>query len=176
MASSEHIELVCQWWDYLFSPDGIILSNYGVENETFTYDENGEPQWLREAFTSDDPLWNMSSLQYQKLLYNSPGYIEQDREYAMVDETALGIMNFWNEGSSAEWNYPSAATLTASESEEYSSIMADINTYVNECAGKFFVGAMSFDEWDSYVANIENMHIQDALTIKQAALDRYNNR
>ncbi len=176
MADSENIELICQWWDYLFSPEGIILSNYGVEHETFEYNEDGIPQWIPEAFTSDDPVWNLSNMQYKLLLFNAPGYCEQDREFVMVDENSLAMLNFWNEGTSAEWNYPGAATMTASESEDYASIMADITTYVTECTGKLFIGAMSFDEWDSYVANIESMGIEDAIELKQAALDRYNNR
>ncbi len=177
MATSPNIELVCQWWDYFFSEEGIILGNYGIEGEHFNYDENGIPKWIPEAFTSDDPQWNLSNLQYKYVLYNTPGYIEQDREWIMVDETALNVLNLWNENSGSDWNYPAAATMTASESEDYASIMNDISTYVNECAAKFLIGEMDFEgDWEDYVSAVESMGLEDALDCKQAALDRYNAR
>lgn len=176
MADSEYIELVCQWWDYFFSPEGVILGNYGIEHEQFEYNEEGIPTWIPEAFSSDDPTWNLSSFQYKNLMYNTPGYIENDREFCMVDQTALDMLDFWNENSGDDWNYPSAATMTAEESEEYASVMGDIGTYVSECAAKFLIGEMSFDDWDSYVAKIEQMGLANAVDCKQAALDRFNNR
>ena len=176
MASSENIELVCQWWDYWFSEEGIILSNYGLEGEHFNYDENGIPKWIPENWTSDDPQWNLSNFQYVNIFYNSPGYIEQDREWVMSDQTALDMLTFWNENSGNTWNYPAAASMTASENEDYASVMGDITTYVGECSAKFMIGDMSFDEWDTYVEKIEQMGLAEAVECKQAAYDRYMSR
>ena len=39
----EDPELVARWADYIYSEEGQILSNYGVEGETFEYDESGKP-------------------------------------------------------------------------------------------------------------------------------------
>ena len=176
MADSDYIELIGQWWDYFFTPEGILLGNYGIEGETYTYNEDGNPEWIKEAFTSDDPAWNLSMIQYENLLYNTPGYIENDREYCMVDEAGMAMLDLWNRDSVGDWNYPSSATMTAKESEEYASIMNDINTYVQEVSSKLLIGDMSFDDYDNFISQLENMGIDRAIACKQAALDRYNAR
>ena len=40
----------------------------------------------------------------------------------------------------------------------------------------FVIGAVSFDQWDTYIAEMEAMGANEALAINQAALDRYNGR
>jgi putative aldouronate transport system substrate-binding protein len=54
--------------------------------------------------------------------------------------------------------------------------MTDITTYASEMAIKFILGVEPLDGFDKYVTQIEQMGIDDAIKIKQAALDRYNAR
>ena len=47
---------------------------------------------------------------------------------------------------------------------------------VNEMVARIITGAVSIDEWDSVVAEIESMGIEECIEVQQAALDRYNAR
>ncbi len=176
MADSEHIELMCKWWDYFFSPEGIILGNYGVEGLSFHYTEDGKAEWDKDYFTSDDPAMNLSSLQYLTIAYNSPGLIIPTREFVMVPESDRMLLDIWQTDVVNDWNYPAAASKTLEENEEFSSIMGDITTYVSEFTSQLLIGAKSFDEYDDFVAALKSMGIEDAIAIQQAAADRYSNR
>jgi len=172
----ENPELLCQYWDYLFSNEGILLSNFGIEGETFEYDEDGIPQWIPEAFSSDDLAWTLQRFQGINLLYNTPGYTMFSREYVMCADSSLEIYRVWNEGWDDTWNYPVSATMTAEESEAYGAVMNDITTYVNETLGKIILGEASLDNWDSFIQSLYDMGIEDCIEYKQNALDRYNAR
>ncbi len=45
-ADSDYVEEAIKMYDYIYSEDGILLSNWGIEGETFAYDENGDPYYL----------------------------------------------------------------------------------------------------------------------------------
>lgn len=175
-ATSENIELICQYWDYLFSPDGILLSNYGLEGVNFNFDENGDPQWIKEAFESDDPLWTLQRFQYLNLLFNTPSYDIFDRETVMCAESSMENWAAWQTGWDDDYCFPASATMTAKDAENFGAIMGDISTYVTETIGKIVTGNASLDTWDDFIAGVNRMGIEDAIGYKQAALDRYNAR
>lgn len=41
--AQDRLPQILQAFDYLYSDDGIILTNYGIEGQTFDYDESGNP-------------------------------------------------------------------------------------------------------------------------------------
>jgi len=153
-----------------------VFLTRGIEGETFEYDEDGIPQWIPEAFSSDDLAWTLQRFQGINLLYNTPGYTMFSREYVMCADSSLEIYRVWNEGWDDTWNYPVSATMTAEESEAYGAVMNDITTYVNETLGKIILGEASLDNWDSFIQSLYDMGIEDCIEYKQNALDRYNAR
>ena len=64
-------------------------------------------------------------------------------------------------------------SMTAEESEAFSGHYADIQTYLNEMLPSFIIGAVSMDQWDSFLDNIYAMGIEECLQIQQDALTRY---
>ena len=66
--------------------------------------------------------------------------------------------------------------LTAEESNEYSLLMAEINTYVDEMYDKFIMGVEPLSKYDEYIKTIENMKIDKVTAIIQAAYERYMER
>ena len=55
-SSCEHPEVALRWLDYLFSEEGALLANYGVEGETYTLDEDGEPVYTEYMTQNPDGL------------------------------------------------------------------------------------------------------------------------
>lgn len=94
-------------------------------------------------------------------------YTRQGFEYA----------NYGVEGYDAAWVIPTGITLTAEETEEYSSRYSDIQTYVAESIPKFIMGELNLDsDWDSFVASVKTMGIERCCEIYQGAVARYNAR
>ena len=52
-------------------------------------------------------------------------------------------------------------------------IMTDINTYREEMTHKFITGQEPLDNFDAFVEQIRSQGIEEAIQIKQDALDRY---
>ena len=62
---------------------------------------------------------------------------------------------------------------TAEEAETLNRIMTDINTYREEMTYKFITGQEPLDNFDAFVEQIRSQGIEEAIQIKQDALDRY---
>lgn len=66
-----------------------------------------------------------------------------------------------------------AVTLTAEENSEYSTIMNDVGTYMEETLYKFITGVTSLDELPNYYAELKRLGIERAIEINQTAYERY---
>lgn len=108
--------------------------------------------------------------------YNGPfvqdiRYLEQ--YYTLENQRETPTV--WGSSNAAAHKVP-PITPTAEESKEFSTIMNEINTYRDEMTLKFIFGTESLDQFDQYVKTIENMGLNRALEIQNAALERYNSR
>ena len=63
--------------------------------------------------------------------------------------------------------------MNVDESQEYTDLYADIETYQDENIVKFVVGDKSLDEFDDFVATLKQMGIERCVELEQAAYDRY---
>ena len=67
-------------------------------------------------------------------------------------------------------------TPTEAESAEYTRIMNDINTYIDEMSVRFLVGSEPISNFDNFVQTIYSMGIERAIDIYQGAYERYQSR
>ena len=65
---------------------------------------------------------------------------------------------------------------TQEESERYSELMNPIKTYMQEQANKLITGSIRPEEWDSVVAEIKKMGIDEVVQIQNTAYERYQKR
>lgn len=63
-------------------------------------------------------------------------------------------------------------SYTEEENNTISEIQTNIMEYVNGQLAEFVTGNRSLDEWDQYLADIENMGLQTWLETAQTAYDR----
>ena len=172
----EDPETIIQVADYLYSKDGILLANFGVEGLTFTY-VDGKP-----TFTD--------------LIMNNPdGYAYRDAVALNVIDGAgtvfdplRGASNYseyqlssWDDWTDANLDYsralPSRSLLNMDEMSEYAAAYSDIQTFLEESITKYIIGDLSFDSYDTeFVGKLESMGIQDCIDLYQGALDRWNSR
>lgn len=168
-------KLAIQYMDYLFSDEGHMLANYGIEGQTYTI-ENGEPQF------TDLILNNPQGFDWQlcQSLYINPGFpcltdlSVQEMTYTEAQKAAVPT---WVDAyDSADETMPNERWLsyTTEESQHKADLQNDIETYQTEMRLKFITGQLDIDaEWDNYCTALEGMGIHTMEEITQAAVDRY---
>ena len=176
--SCEKPELAVQYMDYLYSDDGFILSNYGVEGVTYTV-ENGEYHF------TDLILNNESGFDWQlcQNLYINPGFpclTDLSIQKMTYNDAQKNAVDTWAAAyDSSEGTLPNERWLsyTTEESQKRQDIQNDINTYIEEMRLKFITGQADIEaEWDNYCSTLESMGYYELEKIDQAAYERYINK
>jgi len=171
----DNLETVLRMWDWLYTDEGILLSNYGVEGYTFNYDENNKPVYTDIVINNQEGL-SMFSIQVMYFMFMAPSYNIWQREWVGAPQALLDAYEVWNTTSDHAYMLPVNLTLTEQEGTEYANIMGDINTYVSEYMVQFIAGTKPLSELESFVQQLKDMDIERAAAIYQAAYDRYQNR
>lgn len=173
-ADSENWEVALRWLDYLYTDEGALLANYGVEGDTFEFDENGKPVFTDKILNNENG-WTMTQTVASYLCPSAgiANWSDWTRELAGVPEKDQACYDVWSEFSD-DWRLPSSVTLTQEESTERAALYADISTIVKEQTAQFISGALDIEEnWDAYIASLESSGMERAIEITQAAYDRY---
>lgn len=174
--SCENVELAIAWCDFWYSDTGSLLSNYGIEGQTFTYDDNGMPHWTDFVTNNPDGVSYVVCRQVYLTLTQQPGIYSMDMELEQLSDNGKRAIEIWNASADGAYLIPNTYSMTAEESEELSAILSDINTLNEESWTKFITGDKSLDEYESYVQSLYQMNIERAIEIYQSALDRYFDR
>ena len=173
-ADCENWEVALRWLDYLYTEEGALLANYGVEGDTFEFDENGDPVYT-DKIVNNENGWTMTQTMASYLCPSAgiANWSDWTRELAGVPEKDQACYDVWSEADDT-WRLPSSVTLTQDESTERAALYADISTTVKEQTAQFISGALDIESnWDAYISSLEASGIERAIEITQAAYDRY---
>lgn len=173
-ADCENPEVAMRWLDYLFTEEGALLANYGIEGDTFEFNEEGEPEFTDKILNNENG-WTMTQTVASYLCPSAgiANWSDWTRELAGVPEKNQACYDVWSEADDT-WRLPSSVTLTQDESTERAALYADISTTVKEQTAQFISGALDIESnWDAYIASLESSGIERAIEITQAAYDRY---
>ena len=169
----EDMELAVAWLDYRYTDDGIFLMNYGIEGEAHEM-VDGKPVLTDLVLNNPDGLNTMTT---QNLYTAGSGGSVFDAARLISDklsEVKAKAYIVWDDGTyDTLYAYPSVCTMTTEESSTYTNTYSDIQTYWTETFLAFITGQKNMSEWDSYIARLKEMGIQDCIDAKQAALTRY---
>jgi putative aldouronate transport system substrate-binding protein len=174
--SCKDVERAARLLDFAYGEAGHMMFNFGVEGESYTM-ENGYPTYTDLIMKNPDGLpVSQSMASWFRGCYNGPlvqdvRYLEQYYTMDSQKETP----EVWG-AHNGKKHIMLPVTPTSDESKGFSTIMNEINTYRDEMTLKFIFGTESLDNFDTYVTNIKNMNLEEALDIENAALDRYNSR
>lgn len=159
-------EILLQYFNYLWTEEGQILANYGIEGEHFTF-EDGKPV-LTESRLNDETTFD------DVYTYRAgPVLVLQDYFAQTLDPKCYDCLTAWTSNNDGSYVLPDI-TFTADESYEISSIEAELNTYVSEYTLKVICGETDLDAtWDEYLANLDSMGYNTVQDTYQVALDRY---
>jgi putative aldouronate transport system substrate-binding protein len=168
-------KLAIQYMDYLFSDEGYLLANYGIEGETYTV-VDGEYQF------TDLILNNPQGFDWQlcQSLYINPGFPSlsdlsiQEMTYNDAQKAAVDVWVSAYDSSDATMPNTQWLSYTTEESQTVYDLQSDLETYEEEMRLKFITGQADIDaQWDTYCATLESMGYFTLMDIDQAAVDRY---
>lgn len=177
--SCENIEAVMRLADFLFSEEGMLTMTFGVEGDTYEM-VDGQPVFT-EKITNDPDGKSMTDAiaKYTRGGQPMPGFnsVDEFQSQTVAFQQQADAQAVWAEyaDNATAFAMP-PVTMTTEEAERYSKIMADITPYREEMTTKFILGTEPIENFDQFVENLKSMHIEEALEIQQAALDRYNAR
>lgn len=177
--AAEDIESICRQFDYLYTDEGRLLKNFGIEGMTYEM-EDGQPVYTDLILNNPDGLAISEAMaKYIQCSYPGAGQAnlpEYQEQYYQLEEqkAAANIFNQFSENA-AKFVIP-PVTATSDESKELGNILSQVNIYRDEKVVAFITGAESLDNFDGFVEEMKNMGIDRAIEIKTASVERYNAR
>lgn len=177
-ANCKNVELACKWLDAHYTQEVSMLGMYGVEDVSYTYDADGEPQFTDLMLKNPDGI----TLDSCKALYtlgpaDNVGYYYINTDLATYSEAQQEAITLINEGPMDDaYVLPTGAAMTAEEMETYTSLLADLSTYMAEHVLKFVTGEEAMEDYPAFIDQLFELGMQEALDLQQAAYDRYASR
>ncbi|MCI9627144.1 MAG: extracellular solute-binding protein [Clostridia bacterium] len=169
----KNVELAARLLDFGYSDAGFMLYGFGKEGESYEM-KDGIPTYTKTITDNEDgqPMSYMIA-KYARASYFGPMIQPENymKQYAKLDVQKAGI-EAWAQNDNTDYALP-AVTLTAEENSEYSTIMNDVGTYMEETMYKFITGVTSLDELPGYYAEMKRLGIERAIEINQTAYERY---
>lgn len=181
-------QAVARWADYLYTTEGTLTLRQGFEGEAWRKPVagevglNGKPGvWYQlRPWNDKDP---------QNDTWIGGGIFAETSDFRLGQVADLDVENYWA-GDNIEMSlYEQTAELykpyanvekeipplkyTVDEQAEFSTVKVDFAKYLRQSVVKFIVGNISIDnDWDEYVANLEQLGLSDIIALRQMAYDR----
>ncbi|MCK9479673.1 MAG: extracellular solute-binding protein [Firmicutes bacterium] len=169
-------ELAAKWCDYGYGAEGHMLYNFGIEGVSYNL-EDGYPRYTDLILKNPEGLSVSQALNgYARSLSNGP--FVQDKRYFeqyMAHEQQKEAINRWSNTNAAAHALP-PVTYTEEESLKFSKIMNDINTFKDEMLIKFVIGMEPISNYSNFVKQLHIFNIEEAISVVQGAVDRYDKR
>jgi ABC-type glycerol-3-phosphate transport system substrate-binding protein len=192
-SGAKNLSGVGRMLDYIVTMDYAVLTDIGIEGYTFNYDGDGMVKVLgrtSETLGLDGELvmagipapWTNTSI--------LPRFERNDRMGDLVrvidagkrlgyPETGFSLkadffVPSWDHGA-----YPLIQDLdavmaypTAAEIDRSSAIRPDLETYSKELCTALILGEKSLSNWESYIADLKRLGLDEYIAIHQARVDR----
>lgn len=172
-------ELATQWCDFWFSEQGILIANWGVEHESYTLDESGEPHFTELMTNNSDYSLQEMTGKYCIYVSTVETTLTYDSSAILLEqypESATEAVTIWASNKDGAYELPERMSMTAEESTTFNSFYSDIETFAAETVPKLINGTLSLDQLDSVQETLASMGIDTCIELKQSALDRFNER
>lgn len=166
------IRTICEFVDYFYTEEGMILANWGVEGESFKTNDDGSREFIVDYTTEEtkaagEKRWSFLS---DRLTVCKP--VDQEAFYAwntpLIAEAAGRIVRDEN-----MLDRP-VVVYTTQEEQQLSNLIAAV--YNSEVAGLtgFIVGNTEFNEanWNSFIEQMDNLGLTKIEEIQLTAYRR----
>ncbi len=161
--------MAAQYFNYGYTKEGFMLYNYGIEDVTYIADaDDNYVSMTDEALdgTTNSDLYTLSWT-------NGPFETSPlDISTLVYDEMVEARTVAWVQHTAAEYQYPNVS-VSSEYSNEYSSLVSELETYRDEMIIKFVRGDESLDNFDTYLNTLESIGMSRYIELLQIAADEY---
>lgn len=166
------VEAALRFFDYLYSPKGMDLANYGIEGVTYNYDENGNVVLTDfMAHNPDgfaiDPIARSYGLVNWSCIHRRAF---SENRFPMQEQRDACVI--WADSQYNDYMI-SYSSIPSDMQAEYTRIWTELQTYLKEHIANFISGTESLDNFDAYIDGLRQLGMDRYIEIMQAAIDPY---
>lgn len=178
-SSCKNIPLAMRFLDYGYSEEGHMLYNFGIEGESYVM-VDGTPTYTDVIYNNENGYTPAQAMSMYFRAASGGGASAQDPRYLegyynlQQQQEALKI---WRKD--LDLSLPKlvpAVFPTQEESTEAAVILTELEKYVKEMAVRFITGVEPMSNYDKYLERLDELKLDRAIELKQAAYDRYLQR
>lgn len=167
--AAEHPEVICRWWDNLYSLDNSVQALNGPLGKVLFKDEEGNFEKIDMTTLSEEEqsLYSWANMFPQSL----PKYIPSGFEMKVAVEN-------YDEDEPFEELYAPYLTeaipsywLSAEDAAVISEYETSIRDYIDQKTAQWVSGQGDIDaEWDEYIKQLDKLKLQDYISMRKAAI------
>lgn len=184
-ASSDKQQAIAKILDFLVTEESVHLTERGMEGVSYEMADGKMRSISDPTLENTDAvgmaLWCNGSIFPRYTLNNE---MSEGMEDTIAYAEANGVKN--NQSAKSDYtlfciNDPEHRLLhdengyavpTAEEIDRTNEISTDLRTYSAELLTKLIMGEKSLEDWDSYIADLKELGLDDLIAINQARYDR----
>ncbi len=176
-------ETMAKMFDVIYGDEMLNLIDWGIEG--VNYEEVDGTRKRLNANLSSAEQGEKGIIEFDPIArFFFPTLRHNDR----MDEIERTRQAGWAEKAdfemnTAEYKYRTPndnsgyyALPTAEEAQKLAEYTTDLETYSRELAANLTLGRASLDDWDTYMAELKELGLDEVLAIRQAQLDRANGK
>lgn len=167
IGNNENVEYTMAYLDWLYSEEGVELTNWGVEGESFEVDENGNKKFI-ESFLAEQRSLMLAGLRMPGMC----GVRSTEAWMASLSEEDAASLKLGLEYVGMD---PPQHRLRYNEEEQrvYDTYALSCFNYAQTQWSKFYLGERDFSEWDNVLEEMKaKYHYDDLMEIHNSALAR----
>lgn len=168
-------ELAMKWLDFqTLSAQGVALTNFGVEGDSYTVAEDGTIALTDMATNNPDGIGTQEYLRSLGAWGQLP-YPQAKQGYEVMWADQPEIVEFAQSFTDDQvvQPFPGDLPFTDEENSMRTEYETNIETYCDEMAIKFINGTESLDKFDEYVATVESYGLAELTEMYQNAYERF---
>ena len=187
-ANAENIDILLKLCDEQYSDETIRLITWGIEDVTYTLKEDGNPTFVDSIKNAQNPWDEGDKYGMRASSKFRPGLQGPIDTKAFIDfapndniyidgefveapqETAFPDLEWPTSEIISPALFTPPVAFTPDESQNNANTMTAIETYVAEESMKFIKGERSFDDFDTFVSDIEDMGISEVIGLHNEKL------
>ncbi|ERP96678.1 hypothetical protein Q669_27870 [Labrenzia sp. C1B10] len=160
---------VIKYFDFWFTEEGRLLSNFGVEGKTWDIID-GEPVYKPEVLNSESPV---NSQMYLEGAQIQRGYWQDYRyEWQWTSEAARKGIELYDANDLLIDQFLGVA-LNEEEQTVYDKFWPSLRTYMLERQQAWILGSGDVNaDWDDYVATLDKMGYSQVIEVMNSAYER----
>ncbi len=163
-------ETMLRWVDYLYSVEGSRLAQSGLEGVEYTINADGTWYWIDDIETVASSVLADATIADGA---NTPGYYPVELQLSYDSSDTQRMVSAMQELKTyTVLPYP-MVYLSAEDQARVNEIQLELGSYSETAMIRFVTGDIPLDDssWSAYTSQLENLHLQEMLTIWQKAVD-----